>query len=135
LAVRQNVAKRYGFGEINTAAQRGDIWKQIFEVADKRENEKSGKKRKSELLPFWGLTSSDDMVKIERYVYNYPFSRDEELFLRLMKTVSQYRAVLGQPNQEELLVILEKSFQKEGALEGNFEDYFINLSPFMNGYH
>ena len=31
----------------------------------------------SDLIPYWGLKETDDMVKIERIVPMYPFSKDE----------------------------------------------------------
>ena len=50
----------------------------------------------SDLIPFWGLRQTDDMVKIERIVPMYPFSRDGLAYERLIKILSLYRLTLGQ---------------------------------------
>ena len=49
LAIRQNVAKRYGNIEFNK-----NIWSELFEKAVKEEKIKNG--HTSDLIPFWGLT-------------------------------------------------------------------------------
>ncbi|MBR2403830.1 MAG: helicase, partial [Lachnospiraceae bacterium] len=94
LAIRQNIAKRYG--NINFSK---DIWKEMFLEAQKVENNGEG----SDLIPFWGLTEQEDMLKIERIVPMYPFSRDELAYERLIKILSLYRLTLGQARQEELI--------------------------------
>lgn len=117
LAIRQNVAKRYG--NIVFAA---DVWKEMFEEA--RLAEKTG--GSSDLIPFWGLRESDDMVKIERIVLMYPFSRDGLAYERLSKILSLYRLTLGQARQEELLEYLFKNCDDVDQLKA----LFINLSSF-----
>lgn len=117
LAIRQNVAKRYG----NDTFKK-DVWKEMFETAAKKENDGKG----SDLIPYWGLTESEDMVKIERIVPMYPFSRDELTYERLIKILSLYRLTLGQARQEELL---EYIFQNCEDLE-DMKKLFMNLSPY-----
>ena len=117
LAIRQNVAKRYG-----NIAFRSDIWKEMFEEATIVE--KTG--GSSDLIPFWGLRETDDMVKIERIVPMYPFSRDGLAYERLIKILSLYRLTLGQARQEELLEYLFKNCDDADQLK----KLFINLSPF-----
>ncbi len=117
LAIRQNVAKRYG-----SISFRSDVWKEMFEEASAKE--KTGDA--SDLIPFWGLRETDDMVKIERIVPMYPFSRDGLAYERLIKTLSLYRLTLGQARQEELLEYLFKNCDNEEELK----ELFINLSPF-----
>lgn len=117
LAIRQNVAKRYG--EIQF---KSDIWHDMFDRALACEKAERG----SELIPFWGLTPSDNMVKIERIVPMYPFSRDAAMYERLMKILSLYRLTLGQARQEELLEYLLKNHNRDEDLRG----LFMNLSPF-----
>lgn len=117
LAIRQNVAKRYG-----NITFRSNVWKEMFIAASKEENGGKG----SDLIPFWGLTQSEDMVKIERIVPMYPFSRDELLYQRLIKILSLYRLTLGQARQEELL---EYIFQNCDDTE-DMKKLFINLSPY-----
>lgn len=117
LAIRQNVAKRYG-NIIFTS----DIWKEMFKEATIVE--KTG--GSSDLIPFWGLRETADMVKIERIVPMYPFSRDGLAYERLIKILSLYRLTLGQARQEELLEYLFKNCDDAEQLK----ELFINLSPF-----
>ena len=81
----------------------------------------------SDLIPFWGLKEKEGMVKIERIVPMYPFSRDEMAYERLIKILSLYRLTLGQARQEELLEYL---FQSNTDSE-KLKELFINLSPFF----
>lgn len=118
LAIRQNVSKRYGDNEFKE-----NIWEELFEIASK--TEKTG--QCSDLIPHWGLTDSEDMVKIERIVPMYPFSNDETNYDRLIKILSLYRLTLGQPRQEELL---ETIFDNGEIDEKELKKLFINLSPY-----
>lgn len=117
LAIRQNISKRYGDIKFKE-----NVWKEMFDVAAKEENGGNG----SDLIPFWGLTKRDDMVKIERIVPMYPFSRDELAYERLIKILSLYRLTLGQARQEELL---EYIFQNCADVD-EMKKLFINLSPY-----
>lgn len=129
LAVRQTLADRYE----ESALGANDAWGELFATADREENKKANAgERKSGLLPFWGVTAGEPCVPIERLVYNYPFSRDEDLYRYLMETTARYRAVLGQPNQEELLGLLQRKLGNTGLVGENFERLFMNLCPFCH---
>lgn len=117
LAIRQNVAARYGDGPFKK-----DMWSEMFEIA--RDAEKTD--GCSDLIPFWGLTETADMVRIERIVPMYPFSRDAICYERLIKILSLYRLTLGQARQEELLEYIFRKFDHTKEMK----DLFINLSPF-----
>jgi len=117
LAIRQNIAKRYGDIQFSK-----DIWHEMFDRTLGCEKANSG----SELIPFWGLAPSENMIKIERIVPMYPFSRDAAMYERLMKILSLYRLTLGQARQEELLEYLLKSHNNDEDMR----DLFMNLSPF-----
>ena len=119
LAIRQNVAKRYGNIEFNK-----NIWSELFEKAVKEEKIKNG--HTSDLIPFWGLTEKEGMLKIERIVPMYPFSRDEIAYERLIKILSLYRLTLGQARQEELLEYIFNNCDNPEDMK----DLFINLSPY-----
>ena len=99
-----------------------DIWQEMFLQAKKAEK----KDGCSDLIPYWGLTEREDMVKIERIVPMYPFSRDEIAYERLIKILSLYRLTLGQARQEELLEYLFRECNNPAELK----KLFINLSPF-----
>ena len=117
LVIRQNVARRYGTGRF-----RRDVWSEVFEEASKREKTEDS----SDLIPYWGLRETDDMIRIERIVPMYPLSRDEAVYERLIKILSMYRLTLGQARQEELLAYLFKNCDDPEKLKS----LFINLSPF-----
>ena len=116
LAIRQNIAMRYG----ETPFQK-DVWSEMFLAAKSEKTDGS-----SDLIPFWGLTESENMVRIERIVPMYPFSRDEISYERLIKILSLYRLTLGQARQEELLEYIFQNFEDTEGMK----DLFINLSPF-----
>ena len=117
MAIRQNVAKRYG--DIHF---KNDIWDEMFEEAARVEKTDGA----SDLIPYWGLKETDDMVKIERVVPMYPYSRDGLAYERLIKILSLYRLTLGQARQEELLEYLFKNIEDPDKLK----ELFINLSPY-----
>ena len=91
LAIRQNIAKRYGDISFNN-----DIWEEMFAEASNKEKLAGS----SDLIPYWVLRETEDMVKIERIVPMYPYSRDGQAYTRLIKILSMYRLTLGQPRQE-----------------------------------
>lgn len=117
LAIRQNIAERYGNNIF-----KNDIWREMFEIAakDTMENEQHS----SDLIPFWGLPWTENMVKIERIVPMYPFSRDLSAYERMIKILSLYRLTLGQARQEELLEYIIKNTDVD-----ELKKLFINLSP------
>lgn len=115
LAIRQNLAERYG-----TKAFEEDVWDELFATAKESANGSAS----SELVPFWCLNDEQE-VKIERIVPMYPLSRDLGSYERLIKILSLYRLTLGQPRQEEFL---EYVMQRELPNE-IIKELFINLSP------
>lgn len=117
LAIRQNLAKKYGSDFKN------NVWDEIFKKASGEE--KTGEC--SDLIPYWGLKEYDGMVKIERIVPIYPFSRDEIKYDRLIKILSLYRLTLGQARQEELL---KSILSRLNVDENEIRKMFINLSPY-----
>ncbi len=116
LAIRQNVAEKYG-----SISFRSDIWKEMFEAAVEGERQVG----QSELVPFWCF-GKNQSVKIERIVPMYPISKDEVNYERLIKILSLYRLTLGQARQEELLDYLFKEFNDTEDLK----ELFMDLSPF-----
>jgi len=61
-------------------------------------------------------------AKIERYVPALPFSRDEERYARVLRQVTLYRMVFGQPRQDDLLAYLQETVGQGEAerLAGRF---------------
>lgn len=115
LAIRQNIAKKYGNIDF-----KNDIWSEMFMAA---ENEK--KQGQSDLIPYWCL-GEDQEIKIERIVPMYPFSKDMLSYDRLMKILSLYRLTLGQARQQELLEYIFSQCENSAELK----NLFLNLSPF-----
>lgn len=118
LAIRQNIAKRYG-----KISFKNNIWEELFDEAAAKEKTEAS----SELIPYWGLKETEDMIRIERVVPMYPFSRDREAYDRLIKILSLYRLTLGQARQEELLEYL----MNQGKKPEELKDLFMNLSPYF----
>lgn len=118
LAIRQNVAKRYG-----NITFKSNVWNELFQEAKLRESSD----KSSDLIPYWGLKETKDMIRIERIVPMYPFSRDQEAYKRLIKILSLYRLTLGQARQEELLEYLIQNDKNKDDLE----ELFMNLSPYF----
>ena len=115
LAIRQNVARKYG--SISFAA---DIWTEMFEAAEAEK-----KPGQSDLVPFWCFGEGQE-IKIERIVPMYPMSKDELSYARLIKILSMYRLTLGQARQEELLEYILRERKDLDELK----KLFIDLSPF-----
>ena len=115
LAIRQNVARKYGNVQFKS-----DIWTEMFDVAQVEK-----KPGQSDLVPFWCFGEGQE-VKIERIVPMYPMSKDGISYERLIKILSLYRLTLGQARQEELLEYLFRECGDPAELK----KLFIDLSPF-----
>lgn len=101
---------------------RKDIWVEMFQRALDAEKTEGC----SDLIPYWGLRETEEMIKIERIVPMYPFSRDEQAYERLIKILSLYRLTLGQARQEELLEYIFQNCEDPEEMK----KMFINLSPY-----
>lgn len=117
LAIRQNVAQKYGSEQIEK-----NLWEGLFEKAEIGEK----KDNQSELIPFWCF-GKNQKIKIERIVPIYPMSSDITRYERLIKILSMYRMTLGQPRQEELLEYVFSNCDEKEIKQ--MKDLFIDLSP------
>ena len=115
LAIRQNVARKYG-----NVGFESDIWTEMFAAAQAER-----KPGQSDLVPFWCFGEGQE-VKIERIVPMYPMSKDGISYDRLIKILSLYRLTLGQARQEELLEYLFRECDDPTELK----KLFIDLSPY-----
>ena len=120
LAIRKNVANKYGDAILTDASGEKDPWTIMFHEA-----EQERKDGQSELIPFWCF-GQNQTVKIERILAQYPISKDEVIYERLIKILSLYRLTMGQSRQEELLDYIFKEFKDVDQLK----DLFIDLSPY-----
>lgn len=119
LAVRQNIANRYGN---SVSKEIKDVWKCLFNLAI--ENESS--EETSHLVPFWYVKDSNDVIPVEQIIPVYPLSKEIALLERLVKLMATYRLSLGQIYQQELL---DAIFQRSEII--NDKNNFINLSPYF----
>lgn len=94
-AVRKNVACVYGAAALDP--QTADPWTAMFDAAVAARAAED-----SDIKPFWIFTRSGGAV-IERYVPALPLSREAQQYRRLLRTVGAYRAVIGQPRQDDLI--------------------------------
>lgn len=120
-AVRKNVARQYRMGLLGVSAD-DDPWMHVFGQA--RESRPDGS---SDLSPYW-IFDCPGGDKIDRRVFDLPYSRDQSRYRALRKGLSLYRLVFAQPRQEDLMGYLEA---RVGAaeLESFVENSLIRLEP------
>ncbi len=119
LAIRKNVANQYGDSILCDESGESDPWNIMFAAAEKEREE-----GQSELIPFWCF-GQNQKVKIERILGQYPISKDEVIYERLIKILSLYRLTMGQSRQEELLEYVFRNFENPDELK----KLFLDLSP------
>ena len=127
LSVRQSIVARYG----DMAFDKGPIWQQLFERAEQEELKREAGSESSGLLPYWGVSKGDDLVPVERYAYLYPFSKDVEQYESLVEQVYRYRMVIGQPEQEGLLLALQDRMEDGTLGEEELAALYVNLCPYV----
>ena len=119
-AVRKNLALNYGISE--TSSSENDPWESLF-AAGKRDRSPES----SDLIPFW-IYPLENGAKIERYVPNFPLSRDCERLEALRRSLAVYRMVFGQSRQEDLLAYLRDRLPESEA-EQVIHNLQFNLEP------
>ena len=72
----------------------------------------------------------EDVVKIERIVPMYSYSKDLLAYERLIRDISLYRLTPGQPRLEELFDYISENCDPE-----TLRELFLNLSPFYKEGH
>ena len=121
LVIRNNLDRRYN----PTKKENNiiDMWNSVFENSEEK------KEAPNDLIPYWmlGDENRDDIVKIERIIPYYPYSKDSEHLENLLKILSIYRISLGQARQEELINYLLQESNEEKIKEIN--KLVLNLSP------
>ena len=117
-AVRRNVAARHAHDALTSWRAGEDIWRQMFALADQAARAAG----KSDLVPHW-IASGDCFV--QRHVPLLPYTTEVEAFVRLKRQLAAYRVVFGQPRQEELLTLLDRS----DVNVSKFKEWAIDLSP------
>lgn len=126
LAVRQSIVRDDVFNnKYELSKDIKELWKSIYERATKYKENKYQKM--SDIYPFWCL-GSEQRVKIERILLEYPASNDITNYNKLVEVLANYRMTLGQPNQEELI----KFLAAKNLSEEDKKKICINLSPFVH---
>jgi hypothetical protein len=116
-AVRKNVVAAVGERALRRSDP--DPWSALFAEAEASE---SGEQN-SDIVPYWVFPGE---ARIERRVPALPLSREEERLEQLQRALALYRAVLGQPRQEELVGLLARRELPEPL---TYEDMRIDLTP------
>jgi hypothetical protein len=101
-AVRMNVAESHAAEALSGWRPGNDLWELIFWLAD----QKARRQGESDLVPYWMATGR---WRVQRHVPLLPYSTEVEAFHRLKRQLAAYRVVFGQPRQEELMALLERS--------------------------
>ena len=116
-AVRRNVAASHADDALASWGPGDDIWTLMFELADAAARAANA----SDLVPHWIAPGKH---RVERHV-PLPFTVEVEAFDRLKRQLAAYRVVFGQPRQEELVTLLDRSGVDVARLRG----WAVDLSP------
>jgi hypothetical protein len=119
-AVRKNVAQQYSAEVI--AGETPDAWDELFKLAHARRPRGS-----ADIVPYW-VFAPEGGARIERHVLALPSSREHEQVHRLLRSLTLYRMVFGQPRQEDMLRFLTERFPAE-ELHELLAATQIRLSP------
>ena len=76
----------------------------------------------SDLVPYW---IAPGRWRVQRHVPLLPYTTEVAAFQRLKRQLAAYRVVFGQPRQEELLTLLERSTLDLAALR----QWAVDLAP------
>ena len=117
-AVRRNAAASHADDAFAVWRAGKDIWKLVFELAD----EAARAAEESDLVPHWIAPGAH---RVERHVPQLPYTTEIEAFDRLKRQLAAYRVVFGQPRQEELVTLLDRS----GVDVTRLRDWAVDLSP------
>lgn len=114
--IRKNVSTEFNI----LSFKDGDVWDELFKAASEAHKSKS-----NDMIPYWIY---DSKFKVLRNVPIIPYSKDDQHFQALLKTLARYRLAFGQPRQDELLKVLEDNtdFQFDGE---TLKQLMIDLAP------
>ena len=117
-AVRRNVATAHDTNAFKAWRPGDDLWEVIFRLAERAARDAG----ESDLVPHW---IAHGPHRVERHVPQLPYTVEVEAFERLKRQLAAYRVVFGQPRQEELLALLDRSNLDVDRLR----DWAIDLRP------
>lgn len=116
-AVRKNVAQAFADIELDP---HDDLWRRLFEEAVRSRAPSS-----SDIEPFWVFPGE---ARIERHLPHVPFSQERQRAPELIKALSVYRMVFGQPRQEDLMRYLLDRIPEERREEA-MRVAVVDLAP------
>ena len=117
-AVRRNVAAAHADDAFTSWSAGDDLWTLLFELADQAARAAA----ESDLVPHWIAPGEH---RVQRHVPQLPYTTEIEAFDRLKRQLAAYRVVFGQPRQEELVTLLDRS----GFDVKRLRDWAVDLSP------
>jgi len=117
-AVRKNVASAHRPAAL--ATRDGDPWEAMFSEAKLTREE-----GENDLVPYWLYPGP---AKIERRIMALPLSREAERVEHLLRSLTLYRMVFGQPRQEDLVGYLAGRIDGEDASR-LADSLRVNLAP------
>ena len=117
-AVRRNVAAAHARHALESWRAGKDIWSLIFDRADEAARAAGA----DDLEPHW---IAPGQHRVQRHVPQLPYTTEIEAFKRLKRQLAAYRVVFGQPRQEELVTLLDRSDLDIARLR----NWAIDLSP------
>ncbi|MCC2636567.1 MAG: helicase domain protein [Moraxellaceae bacterium] len=120
-AVRKNVALRYS-DRLAEVGPEQDPWRYVFEQANRDKPADS-----TDLIPYW-IYDVPEGSKVQRQIFDMPFSRDTGRYHALKRGLSLYRLAFAQPRQEDLLACLGTHLD-ETQLAKLVESSLIKLEP------
>lgn len=127
LAVRRNVARRFGLAALASNGHAVDPWATLFQLARNARHE-----GRSDLVPYWIYDELEEPTRVQRYVPMLPLSREHGRYAELKKRLVLYRLAFGQPRQEDLVTWLSSKASDEARLE-ELTTWQLNLSPLRRG--
>lgn len=113
LAVRRNIATRYGPDLLRRWDGHGDPWAWMFEHAiDDRPDDLD------DLVPFWlfdDVPAPAEAARVERRVPIVPLSKESTRYAALKRSLVYYRLAFGQPRQDDLVNWIQQQLGDSAA--------------------
>jgi hypothetical protein len=117
-AIRRNVAAAFAGDAFARWRPGDDLWSLVFLLAERAARAAD----EHDMVPCW---IAHGPCRVQRRVPMLPYTREVEAFGRLKRQLAAYRIVFGQPRQEELLTLLDRS----GIAGEQLRAWAVDLSP------
>lgn len=121
--IRRNLVQKYNLSSLQGYNANQDLWEILFALAIQERGADT-----NDLVPFWIYEVEGRGFKIEREVPVLPLSREIGRMAQLKQALAIYRAVIGQPRQQELVEFLSRHMDTDVSRAG-IADLVVDLSP------